>query len=510
MAVPNVVGLTQTAAEAEIIGVGLVPNVTTASSETVPAGNVISQNPSATTPVNVGSVVDIGVSTGSPSASTTLEIRVSASSDDAEESSGGGVKLSSSDLELVQESSLQTVGMRFTGVSIPQGATITKAYIQFQVDEVNDEATALTVHGEKSPNPLTFTGSNGNISSRTPTLANVPWSPAGWPIVGAAGPDQQTPDIKSVVQEIVSQGGWVSGNSLVIVITGTGKRVAESFNGDPNGAPLLHVEFSTGPPPPPPAQVAVPDVVGLPQTQAETAIVAANLVVGAITPQSSETVPAGEVISQTPPAATAVDPGSAVNIIVSTGPPSVLETLDIRVSASSDDAEEPPGGGVNLTSSDLELVNTGGNQTVGMRFNGVAIPQGATISRAYLQFQVDEATTEPTALTIHGEKSLNAVTFTSANGNISSRSLTAASVPWSPATWPTVGAAGPDQQTSDIKSIVQEIVSQGGWTSGNSLGDHHHRNGKAGGRVFQWRFQWRGSVACRIFHRSTATTGCCS
>jgi len=33
---------------------------------------------------------------------------------------------------------------------------------------------------------------------------------------------------------------WVP---LVIIITGTGERVAESYNGDPNGAPLLHVEY---------------------------------------------------------------------------------------------------------------------------------------------------------------------------------------------------------------------------------------------------------------------------
>ena len=41
--------------------------------------------------------------------------------------------------------------------------------------------------------------------------------------------------------------GWVAGdyggNSLVLIITGTGERVAESFDGLPAAAPLLHVEF---------------------------------------------------------------------------------------------------------------------------------------------------------------------------------------------------------------------------------------------------------------------------
>ncbi len=58
---------------------------------------------------------------------TVVEVRVSASSDDAEEEASGSVSRSSSDLELVQESSTQTVGIRFNGVHIPQGGTITSA-----------------------------------------------------------------------------------------------------------------------------------------------------------------------------------------------------------------------------------------------------------------------------------------------------------------------------------------------------------------------------------------------
>ncbi len=62
--------------------------------------------------------------------------------------------------------------------------------------------------------------------------------------MGAAGPDQQTPDISSLIGEVVNQGGWSSGNSIVIIITGTGSRVAEAFDGVPAAAPLLHIEYS--------------------------------------------------------------------------------------------------------------------------------------------------------------------------------------------------------------------------------------------------------------------------
>jgi hypothetical protein len=46
-----------------------------------------------------------------------------------------------------------------------------------------------------------------------------------------------------VIQEIVNRSGWASGNSLVLIVTGTGKRTAESYNGDQAGAALLHVEY---------------------------------------------------------------------------------------------------------------------------------------------------------------------------------------------------------------------------------------------------------------------------
>ena len=59
----------------------------------------------------------------------------------------------------------------------------------------------------------------------------------------AAGPEQRTPDLAAVLQEIVDHPGWAAGNALAILITGSGERVAESYNGLPAAAPLLHVEY---------------------------------------------------------------------------------------------------------------------------------------------------------------------------------------------------------------------------------------------------------------------------
>ena len=67
------------------------------------------------------------------------------------------------------------------------------------------------------------------------------------------------------------------------------------------------------------AQISVPDVVGQTEAQATSAITGANLVIGTITRTTSETVAAGNVISQNPAASTQVTANSAVNLNISSG-----------------------------------------------------------------------------------------------------------------------------------------------------------------------------------------------
>jgi pectate lyase len=138
------------------------------------------------------------------------------------------------------------VGIRFNGVSVPPGAAILEAHIQFQVDETGSGATSLILEGEAVDTAAPFLAATGDISARPSTAAYVAWSPVPWLTVGEAGPDQQTPDLSPILQEIVDRPGWSSGNALVVILTGTGKRVAEAFDGDVNGAPLLRVRYLVG------------------------------------------------------------------------------------------------------------------------------------------------------------------------------------------------------------------------------------------------------------------------
>ena len=184
--------------------------------------------------------------------SQTIQVRINNGNDDVEEngsnatSNPGGMYFNSSDLELVNDGSRgdQVIGMRFNNVAIPQGAVVSKAYIQFTVDEDDAQAGTVVLKAEDVDNSGAFVNSNFNVSSRATTGDSVLWQNIPvWPVTGVAGPDQQTPDISALVQTVVNRGGWTSGNSLTIIASGTGERTAESYDGSSGQAPLLVVEF---------------------------------------------------------------------------------------------------------------------------------------------------------------------------------------------------------------------------------------------------------------------------
>ena len=80
-----------------------------------------------------------------------------------------------------------------------------------------------------------------------------------------------------------------------------------------------------------PALILVPDVVGLSQASAEAAIVNAGLSVGTRNFIGSNTVPAGDVISQDPLAGTSVAPGGVVDLDISIGPIVTIESVTADV-----------------------------------------------------------------------------------------------------------------------------------------------------------------------------------
>lgn len=193
------------------------------------------------------SSVIVNVSVATPS-NVTVSARISNGADDVEEGVNGAVVLNSDDLELVYDSKKtgnQTVGLLFRNLGIPAGASITNAYIQFTTDERTTASCSLKIEGENADNASLFTNTPFNVSGRTRTSSNVNWVPAVWKTVGASGTGERTPDISMIISEIVNRPNWNPAGNLAIIITGTGKRTAESYEGLPSKAPLLYIEYTT-------------------------------------------------------------------------------------------------------------------------------------------------------------------------------------------------------------------------------------------------------------------------
>ncbi len=178
----------------------------------------------------------------------TVSARINSDSDDAEEGPSGQTNTTNYDLELVYDNYLgignQKVGLRFTGLNVPAGANIVNAYIVFSCDETNSDNTSLEIYGEASDSPETFGDIDFNISSRTKTSNSVNWQPSPWTTVNATGPEQTTPDLSSIVQEIVNRDGYTSASPFAFLIEGNGERVADAHDSDPTKAAELFIEYN--------------------------------------------------------------------------------------------------------------------------------------------------------------------------------------------------------------------------------------------------------------------------
>lgn len=158
----------------------------------------------------------------------------------------------SSDLELVDDNGRngngpdQLVGLRFTGIEVPANATLQEAYIQFTTDEENSDPTNLTIKLEVSPTNASIFDSKSEVSpnyiSQQVEWKNIP----AWNTRGEKGVNQRTPNLSTLIQQVISYGSWDSDRTLTFWISGNGCRTAESFEGgaDKGQAPTLVLKWT--------------------------------------------------------------------------------------------------------------------------------------------------------------------------------------------------------------------------------------------------------------------------
>lgn len=168
---------------------------------------------------------------------TTFSTSIAASSDDAAQV-GSTVTLTGTSIGLYGTTYYS--GLRFQNVTIPKGATITNAYITL-INSPDDDPK-LDIYAEATDDATTFTTASNNISGRTRTTAKTNWNVTNL----GAWTTNNTPDIKSVIQEITDRSGWSSGNDLNIIFVGLASCIY-SFSAYDIGTnyPAITIEYTT-------------------------------------------------------------------------------------------------------------------------------------------------------------------------------------------------------------------------------------------------------------------------
>lgn len=160
------------------------------------------------------------------------------------------------------------------------------------------------------------------------------------------------------------------------------------------------------------------------------------------------------------------------------------DTLRVRISTGDDDVEEYREAGcgraigtVLLGDSYLDFVRDECSgydpaMLIGLRFQNITLPPGASISLARLELVVDSSTcSESINWSVLGENVDDASVFSSTSSHVSSRlssNPTTASVAWVN-DGNSCNGSRERIESPDIKAIVQEIVDRGTWASGNDM-----------------------------------------
>ena len=146
----------------------------------------------------------------------------------------GTMYLTSSDLELMHDgSSQQVVGIIFPAVLLTSAdaATLTGTHLVFDVDEVRAQSAGdvtVRIFGELSASPAAYSSTLFDITSRTRTTATVTWA---IPPSTTVHELLVSPDISSIVSEIIGLSAWAPGASVAIMfehVSGNGIRWIES------------------------------------------------------------------------------------------------------------------------------------------------------------------------------------------------------------------------------------------------------------------------------------------
>jgi hypothetical protein len=123
------------------------------------------------------------------------------------------------------DTSTSYAGLRFINVNVPQGAKITSAKFEVHPIQYAWISLSMDMFAHKTDNSPAFSATSlPSTRSRTTAVvkhsSNVRWNAGTWYDLG---------DITPLVQEVVNRPGWKNGNSLSIILKGTGTKWGRKF-----------------------------------------------------------------------------------------------------------------------------------------------------------------------------------------------------------------------------------------------------------------------------------------
>lgn len=174
-------------------------------------------------------------------------IQIAANAGDATQASVGSATVTTGISLSVSSGSPILVGLRFIVAGIPKNALIVTATLQvnFENGTKNDDVDVV-IYGQATGTAANFATGADNIYSRTKTSASVAWSGTA---LAAGGTLVTSPELKTVIQEIVNNSGWATtsrGLALIIDSSSVSNSfVWSSYDGTPSSAATLTIVYDT-------------------------------------------------------------------------------------------------------------------------------------------------------------------------------------------------------------------------------------------------------------------------
>lgn len=167
--------------------------------------------------------------------------QISGAGDDAEEhQENGSVNPFREKLALTEYDGNQKIGWRFRNITIPPHSYIAGAFITWTSSQNQSDVSEWIMRSELSPDASSFTTHKYNISQRAQSPQILQWSPPEW----IEDLEYSSPDMRHLIQGIIDQPEWNTGNDISLFLQGDGFREAWSYDGDSSKSALLTIYYA--------------------------------------------------------------------------------------------------------------------------------------------------------------------------------------------------------------------------------------------------------------------------